>query len=239
MNKAISIQRSKILSAYGGVGTNIDTIDNISLIIRPFDEWNIFDKVMHPNQNKDIKRLLFKEDRHRFMPIEEWRSEWNLDQDWDKHAPACVHCSGKSGRGYHRSPIQQTRFVMASMETGDIIDIPWQQIFSKKGSSDKKTASVWYIDKDTKKSQSVKFTMSKGSADLYGISISNEKGVKVTMAELMTRYIVMPDENGHEVVYHPVIRNSNNVLFWLQYLKRVYPKKRNISICYSSNQGFF
>lgn len=295
MNKAFSIQRSKIISAYGGVGTNIDTIDNISLLIRPFDEWNIYEKVLLPNQHKDVKRLLFKEDRlcarlrsigfkkiksfflledfsnespvkpwspkdnekgrmvtslffprwfycpkcHHFKPVEEWRSEWSLDSNWDKHVPACAHCSRKSGRGYYRSPLQQIRFVMASMETGEIVDIPWNKIFSKKGASDKKTASVWYIDSSTPESQNVKFTMSKGSADLYGISVSNERGIKVTMAELMTRYIVMPDENGHEVVYHPVIRNSNNVYFGYNISSVFIPRKEIPQSVIAQIKNFF
>ena len=42
MNKAQSIQRSKLNSSYGGVGSTIDTIDNLSYEIQPFDQWELW-----------------------------------------------------------------------------------------------------------------------------------------------------------------------------------------------------
>ena len=37
MNKALQLQRSKLNTTYGGVGSTIDTIDNLSYMIEPFD----------------------------------------------------------------------------------------------------------------------------------------------------------------------------------------------------------
>ena len=281
MNKALSIQRSKIISAYGGVGTNIDTIDNLSLIIRPFDEWNLYDKLKDTKRNKHLKRLLFKEERlcarlksigftqleqfflledfaneepvktwsparedadrmvtslyfprwfycpkcHRFKPIEEWKDGWNIDDRWNDNIPACSYCSRRMNRNVKRAPLHQIRFVMVSMETGEIVDIPWNRIFSKKGISDKPNVSVWYIDENTPTRNDVKFIISKGSADLHGISVVDENDAKITMAEIMTRYIVMTDIKGNKVVYHPVIRNANNVYFGYNISSVFIPRK--------------
>jgi hypothetical protein len=42
MYKTQSIQRSKLISSYGGVGSIIDTIDNLAYIIKPFDKWEVY-----------------------------------------------------------------------------------------------------------------------------------------------------------------------------------------------------
>ena len=39
MNKSLPLQNNKIFSSYGGVGSMIDTIDDLSIIIEPFDRW--------------------------------------------------------------------------------------------------------------------------------------------------------------------------------------------------------
>lgn len=280
MNKALSIQRSKLLSSSGGVGSSIDTIDNLSYMVRPFDEWNIYKLINNPHPGFDKDRLIVKEERlrarlknlgfeslesfflmddfandmvkvwapeegeikrmvtshyfprwfycprcHRFMDIDDWERSWSLDTRWRDFNPACGKCSYKTPNGYHRTPIQQIRFVMASMETGEITDIPWNRIFSKKGKSDLPNANVWYIDNNTKSSSSIEFHMTKGSSDLYGIYVKNEFGIKVTMAELMSRYIVMLDDKGTEVVYRPVVRNANNVYFGYNISSVFIPRK--------------
>lgn len=281
MNKAFPIQRSKILTAYGGVGSNVETIDNLSLMIRPFDEWNLYEKLQHVDRHKNLKRLLFKEDRlcarlkaigfdkleqfflledfanetpvkpwapikdetdrmvtslyfprwfycprcRQFKPIEEWRESWKLDKDWDKHIPACNDCSSKANRGIHRFQLQQIRFVMASMETGEIQDIPWKKIFEKQGQSDVNGASVWYIDDNTSESNILKFKMSASATDLYGLFVVNEQGRTVTMAELMTRYIVITDNDGHQIAFKPIVRNANNVYFGYNISSVFIPRK--------------
>ena len=48
MNKAQSIQRSKLNSSYGGVGSTIDTIDNLSYEIQPFDQWELWNFINDP-----------------------------------------------------------------------------------------------------------------------------------------------------------------------------------------------
>lgn len=42
MRKLEQIQLNKLISAYGGVGSIIETNTNGSLIILPYDQWNCF-----------------------------------------------------------------------------------------------------------------------------------------------------------------------------------------------------
>lgn len=271
MNKVLEIQRSKTVSSYGGVGSNIETIDNVALLIRPFEEWEIYKRINESN-NPIVDRLKFREDRlisrlrnlgfenlksffqpenfsedqseivnyapraeqtnrmitsqffprwfycprcNRFHTIEKWEEKWNekypSDKLFTKNPPACYHCSKRSGRGLSRPRLQQIRFVMASMETGEIKDIPWSKITQKRGKSDEKTASVWNINDSFPENDELKFYMAQGSAELQGLSVSDGKN-SVTMAEVMLRYIV-ESKDGKQIVYQPVIRSANNVYF--------------------------
>ena len=63
MNKAQSIQRSKLNSSYGGVGSTIDTIDNLSYEIQPFDQWELWNFINNPRNAKDARSLKIKEQR--------------------------------------------------------------------------------------------------------------------------------------------------------------------------------
>ena len=61
MNKTQSIQRSKLISSYGGVGSTIDTIDNLAYMIKPFDEWNIYTQItLFP---RNYPQLIFEDQR--------------------------------------------------------------------------------------------------------------------------------------------------------------------------------
>lgn len=164
----------------------------------------------------------------RFQTIDDWKALHNvgtrkdyarrgirllIDEKFDNNIPSCPYCNsqGRNG-GLHRAPLQQIRFVLASMETGEIKDIPWDQVFDKRGRSDEPTASVWNFHPNSPRSQEVYFFMSKNSSDLYGIHVYDEQRRQVNMAEIMQRYFVIT-ENGNTTVYKPVIRNANNVYF--------------------------
>jgi len=148
---------------------------------------------------------------HKFMPLEEWRNGWTHDNDFDTYAPACFNCGGPTGR-IKRPKVQQTRFVMASMETGEISDIPWKKLFSKHGTSDSDKELVWKFDDNSPECRSVFYHVSSASTNLARIHVENEYGKKVSMADIFRHYIVM-EHNGESIVYKPVVRSDNNVYY--------------------------
>ena len=265
MNKALSIQQNKLFSSYGGVDSIIDTIEDLSLRILPFDQWeplysnvcigrrddllleeprlcslvrslgfksltgfyrpdtslddNPNFKPYKPDSNDKAKMVkttyfptwFYCPKCHHFKPLEEWRSIWNHDGDFDKYAPACAFCGG--GNGVSKRPkIQQTRFVMASMETGDIRDLPWKHLFAKHGISDSANANVWLFNDNSPECREVTFHISSASTNLARIFIKNERGEKVSMADIFNHYIVI-EHNGERTVYRPVVRSDNNVYY--------------------------
>lgn len=265
MNKSLSIQLNKLFSSYGGVDSMIDTIEDLSIKIAPFDRWgNIYNNVclgrrpdllleesrlssmlrsigfnnlsgffqldtsleddpafrpFQPTPNDKAKMVettyfpswFYCPKCHRFMPLEEWRNAWTHDNYFDAYAPACFHCGGPTGR-IKRPKIQQTRFVMASMETGEISDIPWKKVFAKHGISDSNNELVWKFDDNSPECRSVFYHVSSASTNLARIHVQNEYGKKVSLADIFRHYIVM-EHNGEPIVYKPVVRSDNNVYY--------------------------
>lgn len=267
MNKIQAIQRSKLNTSYGGVGSTIDTIDNLSYIVDPFNEWPIYKKLENIRHRNDVyPRLIHKEDRllerikkvgfselkeffltesfegedikewlpidgqikrmvsshyfprmfycpkcHRLHEINEWKNNWAFGE-WEKRVPKCHYCSQKKGKKVFAPNLIQVRFVLASMETGDLRDLPWGQIYAKKGKNDG-CPSVWDFTLNPPISErNVTFNIRKGGSDLIDINVKSDNGVIVTMAEIMNHYFVM-NLNGRNVAYRPVIRSANNVYF--------------------------
>lgn len=265
MKKALAIQRNKLASSYGGVGSFIDTIDNLSYQIEPFDKWPIFD---HINRRpKDVAYLIHKEDRliarlrsigfdnienlfltddfegedikeyetrpkktrrmvsanyfprwffcpkcNKMHSIEKWQEEGEkIDDNWGDKNPKCCYCMSKKGTKTYGPKLQQVRFVLASMETGEIIDLPWDKIYSKKGKNDI-ISGVWDF-RDKIDSKNVSFHVTKGSSDLNSIYVRSENGIVVTMTEIVNRYFIIKASDGRGIVYRPVVKNANNVYF--------------------------
>lgn len=266
MNKALAIQQNKLFGSYGGVDSMVDTIEDLSLRILPFDKWQplymnvcngrrpdllleeprlcslvkslgfssltgFFRPDTSLDENPDFRpykpdvndkakmvqtmyfpRWFYCPKCHSFRPYEEWKDLWTHDGDFDKYAPACADCGGKIGAKCKRPKIQQTRFVMASMETGDIQDLPWKKLFAKHGLSDSRNANVWEFGEDSPECKSVRFHVSSASTNLSRIYVSNEHGERVTMSDIFAHYIVI-EHNGQRTVYRPVVRSDNNVYY--------------------------
>lgn len=264
MSKFLEIQRNKLLSSYGGVGTVIETIDNLSYIVEEYDRWRIYQAyVNNPNAYRNLtieehrlKGLLknygyaaldgfFAPDDfegenienhvltrnqqsrtvtaryfprwfycprcHKFQDISDWENQWQHASDWEKGAPACNGCSITNNRRTKRAFLQQVRFVLASLETGYIRDIPWAQLFAAKATVST-VPNAWFFDENTPLSNGLTFHMSRESTDLNGIYVKNARGERVTMAEIINRYFVI-EEGGKTAVYQPVVKNANNVYF--------------------------
>ena len=260
MNKALSMQRSKLISSYGGVGSIIDTINNLSYIIDAFDNWPIYKEFTNRRNRRSLEYLTYKEDRllarlkaigfdsvqhlfqledfegelvkewepqgnqkrrmvsssyfprmfycpkcHKMMDIGRWQEKWNIDKKWNMRPPKCFSHSTNT-RGFSPN-LQQVRFVLASMETGEIRDIPWDKVYAKKGITDGQLP-VWNFDTQDIPSKDVTFITKEGSSDLIYMYVKTTDGEVVTMAEIMMRYFVIDGK-----VYRPVVYNANNVYF--------------------------
>lgn len=266
MNKAQSIQRSKLNSSYGGVGSTIDTIDNLSYEIQPFDQWELWNFIndtrnaahagslkikerrlieriksigfpklkelflTDPFEGDDVKdwdpspiqtkrmvssyyfpRMFYCPKCHKFHDIDDWKGRWTFG-DWEKRVPKCAYCTKKTAQKVFGPNLVQVRFVLASMETGDFKDIPWNKLYHMKNNKNQ-LPNVWDFTKDSIDDKEVTFTIKKGSSDLIDIYVKSNNGVVVTMAEIMNHYFVLKDSNGQKVAYRPVIRSANNVYF--------------------------
>lgn len=267
MNKAQLIQRSKLNSSYGGVGSTIDTIDNLSYEIQPFDQWNLWNFIndtrnatyagslkitehrlieriksigfpklkglflTDPFDGDDVKdwnpdsqqvrrmvsssyfpRMFYCTKCHKLHDIDYWKEKWSFG-DWEKRTPKCAYCSRGTDRKVFGPNLVQVRFVLASMETGDFRDIPWNKVYLMKNEKSQ-LPNVWDFTKyDDIKDQEITYTIKKGSSDLIDIYVKSNNGIVVTMAEIMNHYFVLKDSNEKRVAYRPVIRSANNVYF--------------------------
>ena len=266
MNKAQSIQRSKLNSSYGGVGSTIDTLDNLSYEIQPFDQWELWNFINDPRNAAHAGSLKIKEQRlieriksigfpklkelfltdpfegddvkdwapttmqakrmvssnyfprmfycpkcHKFHDIDDWIRKWTFG-GWENRVPKCAYCSTRIGQKVFGPNLVQVRFVLASMETGDFRDIPWNKVYHMKNDKNQ-LPNVWDFTKDTIDDKDVTFTIKKGSSDLIDIYVKSNNGIVVTMAEIMNHYFVLKDRNEQKVAYRPVIRSANNVYF--------------------------
>lgn len=264
MNKCVPLQRNKLFTAYGGVGSLIDTIDNLSIIVEPFDTWPYYDNLAdHRELLLEESRLLtmlrsigfinlvglfqpdvslsdnqnFKPYRpslndrqtmvrtsffptwfycrkcHRFMSLSEWEEKWTQthDKKFRDYHPACFDCGLHIGGGKYRRPrLQQTRFVLASLDSGEIIDVPWKKVFAKhkQGRSDSNNASVWNFDIKTDESSTVYYKESNDSTNLSRIYVENEYHDKVFLSEIFKHYFVIGGKS-----YRLVVRSESNVYY--------------------------
>lgn len=267
MNKAQSIQRSKLVTSYGGVGSIIDTIDNLAYMIEPFDEWNFYKKQKRSRSSKPFGDFKVIDDRlkvrlhnlgfnqledffvldddfenikpwapnnddrnrmvtakyfpdwfycekcHKLHHIEEWKQLWKKKTENDMVEPKCAFCC--TGNVNFRAPrLQQVRFVLASLENGELKDIPWDKLWAVKNGQlnfngkNGEVKSVWDFRKRTIEEKDVTFHTKKGGSDLIDIYIKTNKTI-LTMAEVMSHYFVLDDG----CVYQPVIRSANNVYY--------------------------
>ena len=140
----------------------------------------------------------------RLQKYDEWASEWNNNpprgnaKAFKDINPSCPKCS-KGKKGYRE--LAQVRFVMASLDSGELKDLPWDTMLSQ---SDKdmewKTSGT--------KSTDLTYKTSTGTAGLYGVRIEDGTGKSVNMAAVQQKYFV---EAGK--AYKMVLRSGNNVFF--------------------------
>ena len=266
MKKLEEIQRGKLMSAYGGVGSIVETLDNGSLKILPFEDWPVYTNnitinggspntfgasllIQEPRLRKrlndigftklkdlfilpevDISREKYAPTKatlrqtiaseyfprwfycphcRKFQPIEEWEHEWKAKPSYKfrENPPACYDCStalqSKLKRRTAFVYLEQTRFILASLDGGEIIDVPWGNLFNLP-----QGVKAWDYP-TTLATKGLTFNTSVFTDNLYGLSVKRTSdNSTVRLSEIDNKYFI---KDHH--AYQMVPRNANNVYF--------------------------
>lgn len=260
MKKLEELQNRKMISAYGGSGSIIETLDNGSLLILPYDKWSCFDErnidyintienqrllaevrrsypaverlVEIPTPNNLADRVYYanREDLsmtikseyfprwfycpngncRRLMKIEDWKEKWEQefpnDNRFSKNPPACPYCSHANGNRISRSRLEQVRYVLASFDTGKLLDIPFDKIWNLP--NDRRT---WVLDNENATTEELRYSTSSGSDGLQAISIKKGNERK-SMATIYNKYLVY-QQGKKKGAYRVKFRNGSDIYF--------------------------
>ena len=283
MKKYESIQKSKLASSYGGIGSIIETKDNGSLLVSDFNDWPFYQLyinslIQHENRERltrlqeeripaakesliDESRLLkrlqdkgFVNIRGLFAPpviestgysirradndklmltdyfpkwfycphcrglahLNEWRAWWNEDFPnnqtpgiFDKNPPSCSKCSRQIKQNqFRRKYLEQVRFVLASMDNGEVRDLPWDLLVTAQPEVHGQFLELRFRNNRQRSNTEMKYRTSPNTDSLYGIFIESGN-IRKNMAEV--ERINFIDSEGH--AYKVLIKNSTNIYF--------------------------
>jgi len=255
MKKIEEIQKRKTVSSYGGCGSIIETNENGSLLIRPYNEWRCYtgNNLLQREEIKDerllqivkekfdtVERLLEipvldgdvdifspgnavldkcitseffprwffceKKGCREFMKLGEWKNRWEEefqdDNKFNENRPSCFNCSSAAGRGIHRVPLQQIRFMMASLDSGKLLDIPFDVLFNLPDQN--KQGNVWYLDNVGPVNGKLSYHSRSGGDGLESLY------VKCTKPDGSTSQIYLSEIEQKYLVYRGPASNQNN-----------------------------
>lgn len=271
MKKIEEVQIGKLVTAYGGTGSIIETLNNGSLRIKPFDEWPIYRNLFSKTPlNQKGQALLISEPRlvkrlvdigysklkgvfsipeldlkdevyspsgatlvntisgeyfpkwfycphcRKFKPVDVWAEEWRnqisikkndkrINRPFYDNPPACAECTkalrSKTQRKNSIVFLEQTRFVLASLDSGEVIDVPWSALFNMPSGT-----KAWPIPSKIPNND-ISFHTSSVTNDLYGLTVKlNQQSI--SLAEIQNKYFIYKDH-----AYRMVHRSANNVFF--------------------------
>ena len=257
MKKLENIQLSKCVSAYGGVGTIIETISNGSLKIESYDAWPCFNQQniggrvtdnrlltlvkqsfqQFPQVNLQLYAIPTLDNVSVFSPrtsdlrqtimadyfptlfycpngkcrqiqtLQEWERDWGNkfpeDSGFRNNFPACCECSSERGRQISRRSLEQLRFVLVSLDKGEVKDIPIRKLWGRNIENNK----VWRLD-DNEYTGKIFYRTSSSGDGLQSIYIENEDHDRITMAEIHSRYIII-DEGA----YRLEVKSANSLCY--------------------------
>lgn len=156
-----------------------------------------------PNTN-DINRTV----RAKFFPewyycprcrrlknLATWRGQWNdqfpRDGHFNDNEPACCHCSvpvGNNGR-IHRSKLQQVRFVMADMLTGELKDIPFDKLWDGA-----RQDNTWQLSQNGIEDE-IYYKTTENNDGLQGVYLlkAGDRQI-IRLSEVYAKYLIEPGE---------------------------------------------
>ena len=145
--------------------------------------------------------------------LSEWKAGWENKFDknsFDKNEPSCCYCSTpRGGTQYRRTPLQQVRFVMASLETGDMKDVPFDQLWENGPEN-----GIWTTQRvrggATNRGELSYHTMPSGDGlnAIYIVREYNGCKSRIYLSEIERNYII---NNGG--AYKMIVRGSNTLYF--------------------------
>lgn len=260
MRKLEQIQLNKLISAYGGVGSIIETNTNGSLIILPYDQWICFVNVnQNPMEIRDnrllsyvrihgypnVTRLVPIPDNdlsnsvysatnanigttvsskyfpewyycphcRRLYKLSEWEFHWNEKFKKDakkngfrKKSPSCYYCSYEKNKGkdISRYPLQQIRFVMASL-SGDMEDVPFDRLWDNNPNG-----GAWQVDNIMNAARNLRYRSRRGDGDgLQNLFIENADTHRRTYLSQIERNYIIKDDNAYKMA----VRGSQSLYF--------------------------
>lgn len=254
MKKLEEIQSRKVISAYGGSGSVIETLNNGSLLIEPYDKWFCFSnrqinnlstinnprllaevQKKYPNAERlvEIPKPELEERKYvanngdlaqtistRYFPewfycprcrrlkkIGDWKKSWNLDKNFGKNVPACPHCSKKNGTKIKRQPLEQIRFVMASFDSGKLMDIPFDKLWGDLPRNTK----FWIMDNEAPTTDELTYNTSQGGDGLQSIYIKKGQD-KRFLSTIYNKYLVYT-QGGGKGAYRVLLRNGSDLYY--------------------------
>ena len=151
----------------------------------------------------------------RMHRLSEWKTEWEtkfMDDSYGKNPPACYHCSERRGRGFKRQHLEQIRFVMASLDTGRLEDIPFDRLWRK--SINGKT---WQLDANPI-TEELSYGSSRGGDGLESLYI--KKGTETISLSLINDKYIIKDGG----CFRMMIRTGSN-LYYPSILSSIYIPK--------------
>lgn len=256
MKKLEEIQSRKVMSAYGGVQSIIETAENGSLLVDYYDNWNCFRdqiEIKDPRllnhltgmdgyesvtkilkvPTPDLEQKKYYPDRNdtrqtiksRYFPgwfycphcrrlhtYKEWKEIWEdkfpNDNKFRDNYPACPYCSKPKKKNISRQSLEQIRFLLASADSGMVIDVPFYELWGK----DMK-GKAWIMDGKKTTEKELFYRSSSGSDGLQSIYVQNGvNGERIPMSLIASKYIVYL-EGEIKGAYKLCLRNQNNIYY--------------------------
>lgn len=260
MKKLEQIQLNKLISAYGGVGSIIETNTNGSLIILPYDKWKCFEHINNnpmeimdnrllsyvrthgypnvtrlvPIPDNDLSNSVYYANNanvgttvsskyfpewyycphcRRLYKLSEWEFHWNEKFKKDakkngfrKNSPSCYYCSYEKNKGkdISRYPLQQIRFVMASL-SGDMEDVPFDRLWDNNPNG-----GAWQVGNIMNAAGNLRYRSRRGDGDgLQNLFIENaDTNGRIYLSQIERNYIIN-DNNAYKMV----VRGSQSLYF--------------------------
>ena len=149
----------------------------------------------------------------RLKKLSVWREAWTLDDKFNDNEPACFYCSEENKKGIHRHKLQQVRFVMADMLTGDLKDIPFDKLWENSPSE-----KAWQLSKNGISSE-IYYKTTDNNDGLAGIYITtkiNGANRMIRLSQIDANYLIKPGRESRvssrpPIAYKMAMRGSQSL----------------------------